>query len=207
MDRGRHFKRIQRFHRIQNQTINIIFNLAPKLSVSIQEIGCPDWTPSYKNASDIGNSSKILIPILPYGPNNQLRGFRETLFLGEKLDRLVVPPPFFKHFRTDSTDHGFASSMVIEPNHRIDIDLMSENFQIIPPKVLSNFCNAHFDVFFKSKRFYCNGKNLKQFEFFLNYLNMTFEKSNILDKSGRKSCKLDHTLPGLGSDTIYNKSF
>lgn len=37
------------------------------------------------------------MPVLPYGPNNQLRGFRETIILAIKLNRTVVMPPFYKH--------------------------------------------------------------------------------------------------------------
>ena len=43
------------------------------------------------------NPSKFLMPVLPYGPNNQLRGFRETIILAIKLNRTVVMPPFYKH--------------------------------------------------------------------------------------------------------------
>ena len=32
-----------------------------------------------------------------------LRGFRETIFLAIKLNRTVVPPPFYKHGRTDES--------------------------------------------------------------------------------------------------------
>ena len=32
-----------------------------------------------------------------------LRGFRETIFLAIKLNRTIVPPPFYKHGRTDES--------------------------------------------------------------------------------------------------------
>ena len=41
--------------------------------------------------------NKFIMPVLPYGPNNQLRGFRETIILAIKLNRTVVMPPFYKH--------------------------------------------------------------------------------------------------------------
>ena len=43
-----------------------------------------------------------LINLSPFGPNNQLRGFRDTLVLAIYLNRTIVMPPFFKH-RTDSS--------------------------------------------------------------------------------------------------------
>ena len=39
----------------------------------------------------------FVLPILQNGPNNQLVGFRETIFLAIKLNRTVVLPKFFKH--------------------------------------------------------------------------------------------------------------
>jgi len=72
---------------------------------------CPDWNPKFTNSFRAllppTNNTKIIIPVLPYGPNNQLRGFRETIYLGHQLDRAIVPPPFFKHSRTDATSEGF----------------------------------------------------------------------------------------------------
>ena len=37
-----------------------------------------------------------LFLVLTYGPNNQLRGFRESIFIAEMLNRTIVVPPFFK---------------------------------------------------------------------------------------------------------------
>ena len=42
----------------------------------------------------------FLMNLSPFGPNNQLRGFRDTLLLAVFLNRTIVLPPFFKH-RTD----------------------------------------------------------------------------------------------------------
>ena len=47
-----------------------------------------------------------------------LRKFlRETVFLAIKLNRTVVPPPFYKHDRTDdSKDEGILSSAIFGTN-------------------------------------------------------------------------------------------
>ena len=76
---------------------------------SSNEKNCPMWEPDWEALKDVQpqvtlDPEKYLIPILTYGPNNQLRGFRETIFLALKLNRTIVPPPFYKHSRTDASN-------------------------------------------------------------------------------------------------------
>ena len=61
-----------------------------------------DWktVANPKYATDPG---KFLIPVFTYGPNNQLHGFREAIFMAIKLNRTIIAPPFFKHSRNDVT--------------------------------------------------------------------------------------------------------
>ena len=51
---------------------------------------------------------KFLINCSPFGPNNQLRGFRDTVLMAIYLNRTIVFPPFFKH----STDPSFSTTAV-----------------------------------------------------------------------------------------------
>ena len=85
--------------------------------------------------------------------------------------------------------------MIIDPWHRIDVDELSKNFATMSTFDIAAHCEGTFDVFFKSKRFYCNGHNQKQFEYFLQYLNMHFEEENILHKIN-KMCMLEKAIPG-----------
>merc|ERR1712242_599157 len=39
----------------------------------------------------------FLINLSPFGPNNQFRGFRDTILLAYILNRTIVLPLFFKH--------------------------------------------------------------------------------------------------------------
>ena len=55
-----------------------------------------DWTLDHNPIMPL-DPNKFIMPVLPYGPNNQLRGFRETIILAIKLNRTVVMPPFYKH--------------------------------------------------------------------------------------------------------------
>lgn len=44
---------------------------------------------------------KFLLPLLHFGPNNQLMGLRESVFVAMYLNRTIVIPMFLKH-RTDT---------------------------------------------------------------------------------------------------------
>jgi len=43
------------------------------------------------------SKQRFLLPVLINGPNNQLVGFRKTIFIAIKLNRTVVIPKFFAH--------------------------------------------------------------------------------------------------------------
>lgn len=43
------------------------------------------------------DKNKFLLPMLINGPNNQLVGFRKTLFVAIRLNRTIVIPTFHKH--------------------------------------------------------------------------------------------------------------
>ena len=47
--------------------------------------------------------NKYLIPTLTWGPNNQLRGFREAVIMAIQLNRTLCIPPFYKH-HTDKSN-------------------------------------------------------------------------------------------------------
>merc|ERR1712050_260760 len=53
---------------------------------------------------------KFLIPLIAWGPNNQLRGFREAAILAIKLNRTLCIPPFYKH-HSDPTARGDAATV------------------------------------------------------------------------------------------------
>ena len=43
-----------------------------------------------------------------------LRGFRETIFLAIKLNRTIVPPPFYKHGRTDESQKDDEGNLIVQ---------------------------------------------------------------------------------------------
>ena len=73
-------------------------------------------------------------------------------------------------------------SLIVPPWQRIDLSSMSSTMSTLDPMALSSHCNRHFDVFFKTKPFYCSGGNILRFESLLKYLNMEWEPGNHLYK-------------------------
>ena len=42
------------------------------------------------------------MPVLFFGPNNQIHGLRESIILAIKLNRTIALPPFYKHKSANS---------------------------------------------------------------------------------------------------------
>lgn len=61
------------------------------------ESDCPTRVPKYTTNFTVPSNAKFLLPILKWGPNNQIVGFYEAMHLAKKLGRLLVLPPFFFH--------------------------------------------------------------------------------------------------------------
>jgi len=72
--------------------------------------------PKYQTRKD-----KFLIPLIAWGPNNQLRGFREAAILAVKLNRTLCIPPFFKH-HSDSTSTSKGGNDGLPAEVRVDLE-------------------------------------------------------------------------------------
>ena len=59
---------------------------------------------------------------------------------------------------------------------------MASTLSILDPFKLSSKCNSNFDIYFKTKPFYCSGGNLERFDSLFKYLNMEWEHGNRLYK-------------------------
>ena len=103
----------------------------------------------------------------PFSPNNQQRGFRETVFLAVKLNRTIVPPGFFKHSRTDKEENSESDAHIIAPWHRFDISALATMMSTADPMKIGNECGGHFQSYFKVKPGYCSGTGLIKRFFFI----------------------------------------
>ena len=54
---------------------------------SFSNISCPHVTPEDDVFTPPTSSGRVLVAVFPYGPNNQIRGFRESIFLAKMLNR------------------------------------------------------------------------------------------------------------------------
>ncbi|CBY12055.1 unnamed protein product [Oikopleura dioica] len=78
---------------------------------------------------------KILVPLLVWGPNNQIQGFRESLYIANALGRKLVAPPFFPNW-----NHLANGSSVIHPWNRIDMQLLTKHYDIVSPQKVVEIC-------------------------------------------------------------------
>jgi len=74
-----------------------------------------DWStpvvPLYKTSTE-----RYIMPVLIWGPMNQVEGLRETIALAIRLNRTVVIPPMYRHFTDPNGPNG-----IVDPEIRIDI--------------------------------------------------------------------------------------
>ncbi|CBY11082.1 unnamed protein product [Oikopleura dioica] len=164
-----------------------------------QESGCPKWYPDWSALAELQpriklDPNKFLTPILTYGPNNQQRGFRETVFLAVKLNRTIVPPAFFKHSRTDKDDDSESHAHIIAPWHRFDISALATMISTEDPMKIGNKCGGHFQNYFKAKRGYCTGSNKDRFYALFNFFSMSFVSGQELTKN-KNVCHLENSIP------------
>ncbi|CAG5079027.1 Oidioi.mRNA.OKI2018_I69.PAR.g9150.t1.cds [Oikopleura dioica] len=106
-------------------------NIANFVPTTVPEAIVPDVVESYQDDLPVeqGQSdgpihrtdpNRFFIPFLSMGPNNQLEGFLESVFLAIKLNRTMCIPPFFRH----KTDEALSSS--ISADLRINRKKLSE---------------------------------------------------------------------------------
>ena len=83
-------------------------------------------TPLYNLRRD-----KFLVNVSPFGPNNQFRGFRDTVLLAIHLNRTLVLPPIFKHITDPSYNwhRDFENHMNI--TWRIDVLRLSKLLPVV----------------------------------------------------------------------------
>ena len=96
----------------------------------------------------------FLLPVLCYGPNNQVVGFRESIVMAVKLNRTLIAPPFFKHKRNDES--ATDDEQVLGADSRVDVDRLRELIPIKPGHSAHDACNNQFDAFYTTRMSYCS---------------------------------------------------
>ena len=119
------------------------------------------------------NPNKYLSAVLPWGPNNQIRGLMETILLAIKLDRTLVVPPFFKH-KIEANDDQSAYAMSTDPTLWLDISKLSTLIPIITFDELRTKCKS-WEVIFLAKPV-DKGPIFDRFASFQSFSGLTFLK-------------------------------
>uniref|UniRef100_H2YAJ9 GDP-fucose protein O-fucosyltransferase 2 n=1 Tax=Ciona savignyi TaxID=51511 RepID=H2YAJ9_CIOSA len=89
------------------------------------------------------NPRKFILPWLYNGPNNQLMGLRQAVFVAIYLNRTLVIPVFQKHFN-DKT----GGMQYIDSNHRFDVPSLQSLIPIITIDEFKRHCGNRIDVVF-----------------------------------------------------------
>ncbi|CAG5100503.1 Oidioi.mRNA.OKI2018_I69.XSR.g17028.t2.cds [Oikopleura dioica] len=119
--------------------------------------------------------SRFLVPILIWGPNNQIRGFIETIFLAIKLNRTLLVPPFFRHSSESDADQ-IEHAALLPPEMVIDIESVARLVPVASYAEANRLCGGRIDAVLLSRD--CNtGPQYDRLKEFENYSELKFLKT------------------------------
>ena len=115
------------------------------------------------------NPNTYLTGALIWGPNNQLRGLRELIFLAIKLNRTIIIPPFFKHYAMDSSAQE--KSHTIPAKYRVNVPKIKQFISVLDHDQYSKICSKHFNVLLAGRRDICHADKSDRIDQLTDYLN------------------------------------
>ena len=137
-----------------------------------------------------------LLNLSPFGPNNQLRGFRDTLILAIYLNRTIVLPPFFKH-RTDPSVNlkGYSYQ---DSQQKLDAHEIAKLLPVITLDEFSRVCEQGVDEVFLARESSIKSE-IKKIETFESILKMRIiNRRSFMPRYSNESGVLGHVT--------YNKA-
>lgn len=108
--------------------------------------------------------TKYLVPVLFFGPNNQIHGLREAIVLAVKLNRTLALPPFHKHKGVITENKPYAD--LVEATHRIDERALRHLLPIVRIEDLREKCGSWFGVAFLARQVTCSGNMFERLSSF-----------------------------------------
>ncbi|CBY08169.1 unnamed protein product [Oikopleura dioica] len=90
-------------------------------------------------------NKNILIPMLVWGPNNQLQGFRESVYIAKALNRSIAAPLFFPNWNNKGLPRTLEAPM------RLNLKSLTEIMSVINPAEVSNLCDGSVTAIFKTR--------------------------------------------------------
>nr|CAB3263285.1 uncharacterized protein LOC108950060 [Phallusia mammillata] len=100
------------------------------------------------------DSTKFLYPGLIWGPNNQIVGLWQSIYLALRLNRTLVVPYFHAHYTIGGG--------TIRPSQRIDVERLRHFVSAISLESFRHICNSSFDVVLQAQT--THSSTLKDFE-------------------------------------------
>ncbi|XP_039264860.2 uncharacterized protein LOC120340622 [Styela clava] len=117
------------------------------------------------------NPDKFILPLLQNGPNNQLMGFREAIFVGLKLNRTIVIPKFIKHHSDNQSTLPYVS-----PVHRIQVADLCKFISCISFDDFREACDYKIDAVFHIRKF--SVRSIRRHEKFMDMKVREINKNN-----------------------------
>ncbi|XP_078484741.1 uncharacterized protein LOC104265698 [Ciona intestinalis] len=96
--------------------------------------------------------NKFLLPFLIWGPNNQLIGLRDSIFVAIKLNRTLVIPRFFTHYK----DTGAEKESVVHAANRVDLEYLARFVSLVTLEHFQNKCQRKIEVVFQNRPVVCS---------------------------------------------------
>ena len=152
------------------------------------------------------NPEKYLLNISPFGPNNQLRGFRDTVILAIYLNRTVVIPPFFKHGTDPSYKNKNQDSILnnTQPGWtKIDVEKLAKFVPVISYEKFVRKCH-NFDHAYFARRYIPGGlfEQMRAYEFLAE--NELGKNSDFLLKN--QSIENFNKFPEIARDIVFPRN-
>ena len=95
---------------------------------------------------------KFLLNLSPFGPNNQFRGFRDTIILAYYLNRTVVLPLFFKHQSDPSLNPVVRKHEYQNASEKVDVFGLKKFINIASFNKFSEECKNGIDMTLFARR-------------------------------------------------------
>ena len=137
-------------------------------------------------------SDKILIPLLPWGANNQLQGFRESIYFAKTLGRSLAVPVFFPNWNQKGLPRTIDASM------RLNINSLSEYVSLIDPNDVSKLCDGVATAVLKTRN---DGDNSHK-KAALNFYGIEIARKAKIFSANNKIYKKGQFIDGIDKEKI-----
>ena len=122
--------RVEAEFRILDRRISLESRSSLKTNKSQASCQLPRQVPLQSNPLIKVDQERFLIPLLINGPNNQVIGLRDSIFLTICLNRTLILPRFYRH----------KSNVTVDPELRIDLQKLSSLISIRKSTDVNELC-------------------------------------------------------------------